>query len=410
MAKFGESFLAQLGSPAMSQSLFGLGSALGGIPGQMKERRKQQELNQLMQQIQGAQASGDFNSMKTLGQQLAAIDPQQAAKVMQAAVAGEKQQQQVQEKTQETRAGAQMLMSELQDYASNPSLPDSARTEASNLLKAAAQAGDRAGLLEPRVQQLRTRLNKTVSIPAGGALISSTGEVLYERPFKPTAAAKPKIDIIRPTKDDPNIRIFEDGKLTQTISTKPEGKTLEQVEMDNDRISQIVRIKGDISELMKEEGRYADWTASGVLGQLLGNFWGGSTAYDRKSLMDSVKASLGLEAIQALKEASKQGATGLGQVSNLELRALQSEIATLEIGQSEQAQLDSLTKIFNHLDRIQQIASGIVPTEAIDWNSPEYKAAGYGRDVETGVIMYAPQGRNGPAYKLVDGSFKKLDI
>jgi hypothetical protein len=393
MAKFGESFLAQLGSPAMSQSLFGLGSALGGI-----------------QQIQGAQASGDFNSMKTLGQQLAAIDPQQAAKVMQAAVAGEKQQQQVQEKTQETRAGAQMLMSELQDYASNPSLPDSARTEASNLLKAAAQAGDRAGLLEPRVQQLRTRLNKTVSIPAGGALISSTGEVLYERPFKPTAAAKPKIDIIRPTKDDPNIRIFEDGKLTQTISTKPEGKTLEQVEMDNDRISQIVRIKGDISELMKEEGRYADWTASGVLGQLLGNFWGGSTAYDRKSLMDSVKASLGLEAIQALKEASKQGATGLGQVSNLELRALQSEIATLEIGQSEQAQLDSLTKIFNHLDRIQQIASGIVPTEAIDWNSPEYKAAGYGRDVETGVIMYAPQGRNGPAYKLVDGSFKKLDI
>jgi hypothetical protein len=348
--------------------------------------------------------------MKILSQQLAAIDPQQAAKVMQAAVAGEKQQQQVQEKTQETRAGAQMLMSELQDYASNPSLPDSARTEASNLLKAAAQAGDRAGLLEPRVQQLRTRLNKTVSIPAGGALISSTGEVLYERPFKPTAAAKPKIDIIRPTKDDPNIRVFEDGKLTQTISTKPEGKTLEQVEMDNDRISQIVRIKGDISELMKEEGRYADWTASGVLGQLLGNFWGGSTAYDRKSLMDSVKASLGLEAIQALKEASKQGATGLGQVSNLELRALQSEIATLEIGQSEQAQLDSLTKIFNHLDRIQQIASGIVPTEAIDWNSPEYKAAGYGRDVETGVIMYAPQGRNGPAYKLVDGSFKKLDI
>ena len=413
MAKFGESFLAQLGSPAMSQSLFGLGSAIGGIPGQMKERRKQQELNQLMQQIQGAQGSGDFNSMKILSQQLAAIDPQQAAKVMQAAVAGEKQQQQVQEKTQETRAGAQMLMSELQDYASNPSLPDSARTEASNLLKAAAQAGDRAGLLEPRVQQLRTRLNqiaKPVSISAGGAFISPTGEVLYERPFKPTAAAKPKIDIIRPTKDDPNIRVFEDGKLTQTITTKPEGKTLEEVEMDNDRISQIVRIKGDISELMKEEGRYADWTASGVLGQLLGNFWGGSTAYDRKSLMDSVKASLGLEAIQALKEASKQGATGLGQVSNLELRALQSEIATLEIGQSEQAQLDSLTKIFNHLDRIQQIASGIVPTEAIDWNSPEYKAAGYGRDVETGVIMYAPQGRNGPAYKLVDGSFKKLDI
>jgi hypothetical protein len=413
MAKFSQQFLANLGRPQMAESLFGLGAAIGGIPGQMKDQRKQQEFNQLMQQIQGAQGSGDFASMKILAQQLAVRNPQEAAKVMQAAIAGEKQQQQAQEKTQETRAGAQMLMTELQDYANNPSLPASVRTEASNLLKAAAQAGDRAGLLEPRVQQLRTRLNETakpVSLSAGGALVSPTGEVLYERPFKPTAAAKPKINIIRPTKDDPNIRVFEDGKLTQTVPTKPEGKTLEQIEMDNDRISQIVRIKGDISELMKEEGRYTDWTASGVLGQLLGNFWGGSTAYDRKSLMDSVKASLGLEAIQALKEASKQGATGLGQVSNLELRALQSEIATLEIGQSEQAQLDSLTKVFNHLDRIQQIASGIVPTEAIDWNSPEYKAAGYGKDVETGVIMYAPQGRNGPAYKLVDGSFKKLDI
>ena len=186
MAKFGESFLAQLGSPAMSQSLFGLGQAIGGLPGQRKEQQKKQEFNQLMKQIQGAQASGDFNSMKILGQQLAAMDPAQAAKVMQAATTGEEKQRKAQEQIQGTRAGAQMLMSELQDYANNPSLPASARTEASNLLKAAAQAGDRAGLLEPRVQQLRTRLNETakpVSLSAGGALVSPTGEVLYERPL-----------------------------------------------------------------------------------------------------------------------------------------------------------------------------------------------------------------------------------
>lgn len=79
MAKFGESFLAQLGSPAMSQSLFGLGSALGGIPGQMKERRKQQELNQLMQQGQKAMASGDAAALASIGQQLAARGYQKEA-------------------------------------------------------------------------------------------------------------------------------------------------------------------------------------------------------------------------------------------------------------------------------------------------------------------------------------------
>jgi hypothetical protein len=71
----------------MSQSLFDLGSAIGGVPGQMKQQRKQQEFNQLMQQIQGAQGSGDFTSMKILAQQLATTNPQEAAKVMQAATA-----------------------------------------------------------------------------------------------------------------------------------------------------------------------------------------------------------------------------------------------------------------------------------------------------------------------------------
>ena len=92
MATFSEGFLSQLGRPAMSQSLFDLGSAIGGVPGQMKQQRKQQEFNQLIQQIQGAQGSGDFTSMKILAQQLAPLSPQEAAKVMQAATALEQKQ------------------------------------------------------------------------------------------------------------------------------------------------------------------------------------------------------------------------------------------------------------------------------------------------------------------------------
>ena len=88
MAKFSQQFLANLGRPQMAESLFGLGATYWWFTGaDAKDQRKKQEFNQLMQQIQGAQGSGDFTSMKILAQQLATINPQEAAKVMQAATA-----------------------------------------------------------------------------------------------------------------------------------------------------------------------------------------------------------------------------------------------------------------------------------------------------------------------------------
>lgn len=92
MAQFSQAFLSNLGRPAYQQGMFGLGQAIGGIPGQMRDQQKQQEFNQLMQQIQGAQGSGDFTSMKILAQQLATSNPEQAAKVMQDATALEQKQ------------------------------------------------------------------------------------------------------------------------------------------------------------------------------------------------------------------------------------------------------------------------------------------------------------------------------
>ena len=102
MAKFSQQFLANLGRPQMAESLFGLGAAIGGVPGQMKQKQKKQEFNQLMQQIQGAQGSGDFTSMKILAQQLATTNPQEAAKVMQAATA-------LEEKATRVSAGRDLL-------------------------------------------------------------------------------------------------------------------------------------------------------------------------------------------------------------------------------------------------------------------------------------------------------------
>jgi hypothetical protein len=79
MARFGESFLNQLGRPSYQQGMFGLGQAIGGLPGQRREQQKQQQLNQLMQQGQQAMASGDAAALASIGQQLAAAGYQREA-------------------------------------------------------------------------------------------------------------------------------------------------------------------------------------------------------------------------------------------------------------------------------------------------------------------------------------------
>ena len=43
MATFSQGFLSSLGRPAMTQSLFDLGSTIGGLPGQLQQKRKEQE-------------------------------------------------------------------------------------------------------------------------------------------------------------------------------------------------------------------------------------------------------------------------------------------------------------------------------------------------------------------------------
>jgi len=72
MATFSQQFLANLGRPAMTESLFGLGRTIGGLPGQAQDRRKREQFNQLMQQGQAAMASGDAAQLAQIGQQLAA--------------------------------------------------------------------------------------------------------------------------------------------------------------------------------------------------------------------------------------------------------------------------------------------------------------------------------------------------
>ena len=77
MAKFGESFLAQLGRPDMMQGMFGLGQAIGGAQGQLQQKRKEQEqlkrydqIAQMSEQGIASAQSGDVASLNARIDQL----------------------------------------------------------------------------------------------------------------------------------------------------------------------------------------------------------------------------------------------------------------------------------------------------------------------------------------------------
>jgi hypothetical protein len=109
MATFSQQFLANLGRPAMTESLFGLGRTIGGLPGQAQERKKREQFNQLMQQGQAAMASGDAAKLAQIGQQLTSAGfAKQGQALTQASVAA-KEKQRTQAATGALSRGEQAL-------------------------------------------------------------------------------------------------------------------------------------------------------------------------------------------------------------------------------------------------------------------------------------------------------------
>ena len=109
MATFSQQFLANLGRPAMGESLFGLGRAIGGLPGQAQDRRKREQFNQLMQQGQAAMASGDAAKLAQIGQQLTSAGYAREGQALTQASIAAKEKQRTQAATGALSRGEQAL-------------------------------------------------------------------------------------------------------------------------------------------------------------------------------------------------------------------------------------------------------------------------------------------------------------
>ena len=110
------------------------------------------------------------------------------------------------------------------------------------------------------------------------------------------------------------------------------------------------------------------YTTGTVYGQVAGMI-PGTAAKDLQKNIDTIKANIGLDELTRMKEVSKTGASGLGNLTGKELDALQASLGNLDRAQSP-AQLranllavkDHYTKAMGYIDQIQ---NGGVGTDAV---------------------------------------------
>lgn len=100
-----------------------------------------------------------------------------------------------------------------------------------------------------------------------------------------------------------------------------------------------------ISDVQTAEGLVTGMT-TGLVGKGT-SFVPGTTAYNLQQQLLTLKANLGFDRLQQMRDASPTGGA-LGQVAVQELQALQATVGSLELGQSKAELQKNLNKIENH--------------------------------------------------------------
>ena len=113
-----------------------------------------------------------------------------------------------------------------------------------------------------------------------------------------------------------------------------------------------------ITDVQSAEGLVTGMT-TGVVGKG-SSFVPGTTAYDLQQRLVTLKANLGFDRLQQMRDASPTGGA-LGQVAVQELQALQATVGSLELGQSKAELQKNLNKIENHYSNWVRTTQGLSP-------------------------------------------------
>jgi hypothetical protein len=122
-------------------------------------------------------------------------------------------------------------------------------------------------------------------------------------------------------------------------------KPTEQAGVESQQRKQVF-----VSDLIKEAIDDAGYFTSGFIGKI-GSFIAGTPQYDLSQKLATIKANLGFDKLQEMRDASKTGGA-LGQISNREIDFLQSVWSSVEQGQSPGELKKNLTRVDAAMDAV----------------------------------------------------------
>jgi hypothetical protein len=232
---------------------------------------------------------------------------------------------------------------------------------------------------EEQLKLQRDRANRPqapIVAGPGSAILGPNGEIIRQVPFKPDAPQAPKPPATRqvPMGDDLVTQEWDGQKWVdvgkgrrfqptkQPMQPKPPtgfrykagtdelepipGGPKDTSPKDAARAQGAVQKADTVIRKVDEALGQVGFSSTGLTGTVLGMV-PGTKAYDLDKTVDTIKANLGFSELQAMREASPTGGA-LGQVAIQELAMLQSTVASLDKGQSEENLKRALAQVRQH--------------------------------------------------------------
>jgi hypothetical protein len=355
-------------------------SLFGPSPAEVQELRRQQEEKEIL--ASGGQF-GAFAPLYQAGLRFGAQGRQAMAPLMGA-----------QDPMLQKATAIQSVLAKYQDQ--DPSDPLVLTQIGRELMNVDPDAGFRAIAMAREMTSKQD--TRTSVLPPGALLVDSQGNILAEG-----KATKSETDMVSTKVSNEWVKYQEllslgtPEKEARSIAYKTNAtdfrrdlevsKRVEKVErQEQQRASTIGTIDNVMNTVDKAMSQVSAFTA-GALGTPL-SFLPGTSAKDLEANLTTIKANLGFDRLQQMRDASPTGGA-LGQVAVQELVALQSTIGSLDNQQSPKQLRQNLEKVKYHYSRwrnavtkaqgqqtIGTAAEAPVGVDAAVWNvmTPEERA------------------------------------
>jgi len=164
-------------------------------------------------------------------------------------------------------------------------------------------------------------------------------------------------------KSDKNILGFQNTDFLPQYEIGSDKQGFEVERKDAELVRKQIEKADVVMSTIDEALDLVGFGTTGPLGQVQSKI-GGTTAFDLDKKIDTIKANVGFQQLQSMRDASPTGGA-LGQVSEREINFLQATIASFDIGQSEEQLRDNLNRAKTHYENWKKTLQGEMPDTGV---------------------------------------------